>query len=140
MPILRMIALILYSLSLLSGLVYGAVYLMRDRFMPYHKAALGRSWEELDLATRTLLLALMKAVGGGALGCAIAGTFILAGPFIAGETWANWALLTIILCSFLPAAYATFLVHAKTGASTPRGLSLAALLMGTVAFIFCLVQ
>ena len=140
MPTLRIIALILYSLSLFSGLVYGAVYLTRNRFMPYHKAALGRTWEELDPATRTLLLALIKTVGGGALGCAIAGVFILAGPFIAGETWANWALLTTILCSFLPAAYATFLVHAKTGANTPRGPALMVLFMGAVAFIFCLVQ
>ena len=138
MPTLRIIAFILYSLSLLSGLIYGVVYLMRDRFMPYHRAALGRAWEELDLPTRTLLLALMKTTGGGVLGCAIAGTFVLAGPFIAGERWANWALLATIFCSFLTAVYATFLVHAKTGASTPRLPALAVLVMGAVAFIFSL--
>ena len=55
--------------------------------------ALGRAWKELGLPTRTLLLALMKTAGGGALGCAVAGAFVLAGPFTAGETWANWALL-----------------------------------------------
>ena len=140
MPTLRIIALILYAVSLFSGLVYGAAYLARDRFMPYHEAALGRTWEELDLATRTLLLALMKTAGGGALGCAIAGAFVLAGPFIAGETWANWALLATILCSFLPAVYATFLVHAETGADTPRVPAVAVLVMGAVAFIFCLAQ
>lgn len=139
-PTQRMIALILYSLSLFAGLVYGALYLMRNRFMPYHRAALGRAWEELDLPTRTLILALMKVVGGGVLGCTIAGAFVLAGPFIAGDTWANWALLTTILCSFLPAVYATFLVHAKTGAKTPRVPALAVLAMGTVAFLLCLVQ
>lgn len=140
MPTLRIIALILYSLSLLSGMVYGVVYLMRDRFMPYHRAALGRPWEELDLPTRTLLLALMKTAGGGALGCAVTGAFVLAGPFIAGERWANWALLATILCSFVPAVYATFLVHAKTGANTPRVPALAVLVMGALAFMLCLVQ
>jgi hypothetical protein len=112
---------------------------MRDRFMPYHEAALGRDWEELDLPTRTLLLALMKTAGGGALAGAIAGAFVLAGPFIAGETWANWALIAIILCG-APAVYAAFLVHAKTGANTPRVPALAALVMGAVAFLFCLAQ
>ena len=140
MPTLRIIALILYGVSLLCGLVYGAVYLTRDRFLPYHEAALGRGWEELDLPTRTLLLALMRTAGGGALGCAISGAFVFAGPFIAGERWANWALLATILCSFLPAAYATFLVHAKTRANTPRVPALAVLVMGVVAFAFCLMQ
>jgi hypothetical protein len=129
-----MIALILYSLSLIPGLVYGVVYLMRGRFMPYHRAALGRAWEELDLPTRTLLLGLMKTVGGGMLGCTVAGGFVLAGPFVAGEPWANWALLAIGLCAGLPAVYASFLVHAKTGADTPRLPALAVLVLGTVAF------
>ena len=140
MPTLRIVALILYSVSLLCGLVYGAVYLMRDRFMPYHEAAWGRTWQELDLPTRKLLLGLMKTVGGGVLGCTVAGAFVLAGPFIAGERWANWALLAAIFCSFSPAVYATFLVHAKTGANTPRVPALAVLVMGAAAFAFCFVQ
>ena len=62
----------------------------------------------------------MKTTRGGALEWVVAGAFVLAGPFIAGERWANWALLATILCSFLLAVYTTFLVHAETGANTPR--------------------
>ena len=140
MPTLRMIALVLYTLSLIPGLVYGVVYLMRGRFMPYHRAALSREWEELDYPTRTLLLGLMKTVGGGMLGCTIGGAFVLARPFLAGEPWANWALLAIGLCAGLPAIYATFLIQARTGADTPRLPAVAVFVLGTVAFVLGVLQ
>ncbi|HEX3876869.1 MAG TPA: hypothetical protein VHW24_07785 [Bryobacteraceae bacterium] len=53
--------------------------------MPFHRATLGRVWEELDLQTQRLVLALMTTVGGGVLGCTTAGAFVLVGPFWAGE-------------------------------------------------------
>lgn len=132
---MRTLSLILYVLALLPGLIYGAVYLVRRRFMPYHQAALGRTREELDLPTRTLLLGWMKIVGGGMLGCAIAGGFLLFVPFRAGEAWANWALLAIVLCGGLPAVYSTFLIHARTGAATPRAAALLVPSLGLAAFI-----
>ncbi|KPK11998.1 MAG: hypothetical protein AMJ62_16160 [Myxococcales bacterium SG8_38] len=47
------------------SLVLGTIYLFRDSFMPYHAAALGKSWTELGPATQTLLKALMEVAAGG---------------------------------------------------------------------------
>lgn len=46
-------------------IVFGFVYLFKESFMPYHAVALSSSWEELNPAFQTLILALMRAAGGG---------------------------------------------------------------------------
>jgi hypothetical protein len=46
-------------------IVFGLVYLFKDSFMSYHAVALSSSWEELNPAFQTLILALMRAAGGG---------------------------------------------------------------------------
>ena len=41
----------LYAAMAFVSLTFGAIYLLRDSFMPYHAAALGKEWAELDPAT-----------------------------------------------------------------------------------------
>jgi hypothetical protein len=63
------IAAFLYATMAFVSLVLGAIYLFRDSFMPYHAAALGKDWGELDPATQTLLKALMEVAAGLAARC-----------------------------------------------------------------------
>ena len=129
----RSIAFFLYFLCLLAPLVYGVRYLVRSRFLPYHQAALNMPWEALDFRLQTLLLGLIKVVGGGMFATAVSGFFILFLPFRAGASWANWALLAIILCSGLPAIYATSSIRRKTGARTPQLPPILTVILGVIA-------
>jgi len=37
-----------YGLSALISMLFGAMYLVRSTFMPYHQEALGKPWQQLD--------------------------------------------------------------------------------------------
>ena len=131
---LHSIAFCLFALALLPPVVYGLVYLVRGRFMPYHEAALGRPWEDLDLRLQTLLIGLLKVIGGCMLSCSVAGYILLWIPFRESHSWANWVLFVIVSCGGLPAVYSTFLIQARTGAATPRVPAVIVVATGVVAF------
>jgi len=59
------VAALLYAATAFVSVVLGVIYLLRDSFMPYHAAALGKAWGELDPATQALLKALMEVAAGG---------------------------------------------------------------------------
>lgn len=140
MTILHSIAAYLFGAALLPAAIYGFLYLIRNQFMPYHAAALGRTWEELDLRLQTLLIGLLKIVGGCMLTCSVVGYVLLWIPFRENSAWANWALFVIVSCGGLPAVYSTFLVHARTGAATPRIPGLVTVVAGAVAFVLALIS
>ena len=129
----RSIAFCLYFLCFLAPFVFGVRYLVRSRFLPYHQAALNMPWEALDFRLQTLLLGLIKAAAGGMLATAAGGFSILFLPFRAGASWANWALLAILLCGGLPTIYATNRVWRKTGASTPQLPAILVVALGVIA-------
>jgi len=134
MTTLHSVAFYFFAVALLPATIYGLLYLARDRFMPYHAAALGRTWEDLDLRLQTLLVGLLKIVGGCMLTCSVVGYILLWIPFRENQAWANWALLIIISCGGIPAVYSTSLIHAKTGAATPRVPAVIVVIAGIVAF------
>lgn len=45
-------AFICYALAALLSLVFGAIYLVRSQFMPYHEEAVGIPWQQLDPRSR----------------------------------------------------------------------------------------
>lgn len=107
---------------LVAGVLGGAmglIYLFSPKFMPYHAAAIGTSWEELAPSYQVLFLALLRAVGGGFLASAIACFILLFIPYRAKAAWARWALLVVGLTVTVPALYATLIVKWGTSASPP---------------------
>jgi hypothetical protein len=98
---------------------FGLVYLFTPKFMPYHAAAIGTSWEKLTPAYQALFLALLKAVGGGFLASATACFILLFIPYRAKAAWARWALLVVGLIVGIPAIYATLILRWGTPASPP---------------------
>jgi len=50
--------------AVLPGFVFGAIYLFRGEFMPYHAVAVGMAWSEVPHPFQILTLALLKGVGG----------------------------------------------------------------------------
>lgn len=132
-------ATVCYALAVLVAMAFGVVYLTRSRFMPYHSDALQLSWDELDSQLQALLLALMRAVGGGWLAVSLSVAFLLVFPFRAGETWARYAIPLVGLAAALPTLYATLHVRSRTPASPPVNLVVVAILLLIVGFIISLV-
>lgn len=114
-----LIAFVCYGLSALISMLFGAIYLVRSRFMPYHQEALGKSWQQLDQNLQALLVGLMRTAGGGLLATGVSVAILLLIPFRAGESWSKYSIPVIGLLCAIPALYATILIRSRTQARTP---------------------
>lgn len=129
------VAALLYSITAVVSLVLGATYLLRDSFMPYHAAALGRSWAEVDAATRALLKALMEVAGAGWLALGTLILLLVAVPIRRGERWARLAAPAALLVFYVPTLLATLHVLRETPASPPWRFNVVACLCAVVGLL-----
>ena len=130
MSLLLSLAFACHLIGILTIVGFGVVYLLRKQFLPYHAVALGKEWAEVPREVQVLILALMRAVSGNALGLAALLTFVLWIPFRAG---APWALVAVPISGFLASAgalYAMHIVATNTPAKPPRLPVLVALAFG----------
>ena len=129
------VAAFLYAGTALVSLVLGAIYLFRDSFMPYHAAALGRGWGELEPATQALLKALMEVAAGGWLALGALVLLLVAFPIRRGERWARLAAPAALLLFYVPTLLATLSVLHETPASPPWRFNVLACLCAVVGFL-----
>lgn len=111
---------------------FGLVYLFKNSFMPYHADAISRTWEELNPAFQILILALMRAAGGGFF---LAGLMIIILQRIYNRTKQKWIPSLILFMGViivLTTVYATLIVRLNTNANPPT-LSSAAALVGLIS-------
>lgn len=113
----------------------GGIYLVRDSFMPYHAAALGKDWGELDPATQAFLKALMEVAAGGWLALGALVLLLVAFPIRRGERWARLAAPAALLLFYVPTLLATLRVLHGTPASPPWRFNLVACLSAVVGFV-----
>lgn len=131
----RKFALFWYRVVALLSLVFGLLYVSSREFTSYHKKALGVSWEELNDATQTLLLALMDVGGGGMLAMFIFLVALTQWPFRRGERWARFTIPIGILALYVPTLIATLNVLLKTPGDPPWYLALAACAAAVIGFV-----
>jgi hypothetical protein len=122
-------ALVCDGIVAITSICFGALYLVRSSFMPYHRAAVGVPWDELDPRMRALLLGLLRVAGGGLVGSGIALAIVLALPFRDGDGWSRWALALIGATATLPSLYATVSIRLRTRARTPVWVSVAGVVL-----------
>ena len=108
-----------YTLFLLLTITFSVFYLFRTEFMPYHAAAVGQNWSEVNPAFQSLILGLMKAVGAAWLSLSIAITILLIKYFKQGIRWAFWAIPAIALIPVLVNLYVAINMALNTPASPP---------------------
>ena len=125
----------LYAATALVSLVFGAIYFFRDSFMPYHAAALGTEWGELDPATQALLKALMEVAAGGWLALGALVLLLVAFPIRRGERWARLAAPAALLLFYVPTLLATLSVLQETPASPPWRFNVVACLTAVVSLL-----
>lgn len=127
-----------YVLVLVVVALFGAIYLFRPQFMPYHADAVGIPWPEIPRPFQILILALMRTVGGAMLATSVALAAILYVPFRRAETWAKYVLLAGVLVWGIPTLYATLYVRASTPAEPPWIATGTAIATALVAFFLSL--
>jgi hypothetical protein len=94
----------------LLSIFFGVRYLRTKEFMPYHAVVAGKSWSEFDLGVQTIILGMLKIVGGGLTTYGLALLWLLL-PLNRGESWAGWAALTITATAVLPTLYVTIMLR-----------------------------
>ena len=139
MPTTLLISFISYGTIALTSILFGLIYLLRDRFMPYHSEALELSWSDLEPNLQILILALMRAVAGGFLATGLVILILLIIPFRAGDMWSIYTIPSISLCNSLGTLYATLLVKTKTPGNPPFILSSIALILTGLGFLFSII-
>ena len=129
------VAFLCHLLALLLLAIFGLIYLVRSEFMPYHAVAVGQNWSELDPSFQILILALMRAAGGGLLATPCAIGILLFKPFRQGIRWTYWAIPVIGLISSLSSLYATVYVARNTPAAPPWIAAALGALLLVIGFI-----
>ena len=78
---MRKLSLALFALLGVSLIVGGVLYLVTDRFMPYHGEALQSDWDALEPNLQALILGLIKGLGAGSLVAGVATLYMVIGGF-----------------------------------------------------------
>jgi hypothetical protein len=133
------VQLTLLSLAALICLFFAVRYFAAKAFMPYHAVVAGRSWSELEPGVQTIVLGMLKIIGGGFAAYGIALLWMLL-PLSAKAPWAPWAVLTMSAAVLLPTLYVTVaLKRAAPSARTPVApacVVIALVLIGSAMSIF----
>ena len=124
-----------YAFVALYIFAFSFDYLTRSKLLPYYRDAIGKSLAEMDARMQTLILGLMRAVGGCAFAIALAFTTILAIPLRDGEPWAAFALTSIGAVSGATALYAMSYVKSKTPPQPPIWGPILAILLSILGLI-----
>ena len=119
-------------------IIFGSIYLMKNQFMPYHSEAVGFSLSDLEPNFKVLIIALMRAAGGGFLATGLAILVLLIIPWRAGNIWSIYAIPAIGLCTLSGTLYATLLVKMKTPGTPPVILNFIGLGLTIISFVFSL--
>lgn len=125
----QLLATIFNDTAGLVSLAFGLVYLFKGSFLRYHQQAVQRSWSAVDPAFQTLILALMRAVSGGAIAAAIS---VIALQYHFTKTHAGWIPPVILIngsCICLGSIYAMLLVRRHTPGKPPLALLFITLLL-----------
>ena len=111
--------LVLLSIAALLSLVFGIRYFLAKEFMPYHAVVAGTSWSQLTPGLQTIILGMLKIVGGGLTTYGFALLWLLL-PLSRREAWASWAALTITVATVVPTLYVTIVLRRfEPSARTP---------------------
>lgn len=135
-----MVSSVLVALAGAVSVLFGVRYLLTKQFMPYHAAVAGKSWQELDRGVRTIILGMLRIIGGALAAYGLALLWLLV-PLRGGQAWAAWAALTLTAACVLPTLYVTItLRRAAPSAATPIAPAAAVLAMAWVGAVLALLR
>jgi hypothetical protein len=113
-------------------------YLTANEFMPYHAVLAGNAWSSLSVGLQTIILGMLRILGGGFLGCGIA-LAALSYPLSKGERWASWASLAVGCAVWIPTLLVTLMLKsAAPTAQPPTAPTVGILVLVLVSFALSL--
>jgi hypothetical protein len=115
-------------------ITFGLRYVFASKAMPYHLVAMGRHWNEIDDATKAILLALIHCAGAAYLAVSAASLWIVLAALIHGTNWANPALVTMYVVLLVPVTHAMQQVRRTTPGRPPISASVIGLSMALLAY------
>jgi hypothetical protein len=118
-----------YVSAMVGPGVWGAMFLLRSDFMPYHAAAVDMPWSEVPGPFQILIMALLKLAGGGWITVALAEFVLLLVPFRQGARWALWAVPSLALVHFAGVCNAMAHVTLHTTATPPWGATIGSVVL-----------
>jgi hypothetical protein len=116
-------------------ILYGLAYLIEPRLLDFHRGAGQMSWEKLNAGYQTLILSLMRAVGGGAIASGCVGAIL---QYHFSESLQSWMPLTILISgAFVTTGtlYAMVLIRTKTKGRPPVPLVLTSLVLAVIGYL-----
>jgi hypothetical protein len=116
-------------------LVFGVIYLLKGSFMPYHSKAIGLEWGDLDVGVQSVILALMRVVGGGYLAVSIVISLLQKKLTKYRLVWLPLLIFVVGLTVSLSTIYATILVRLNSRGRPPTILAIAGLIFLLVGYI-----
>lgn len=131
---MRKIGLALLLLAGIASIAAGIRYFIADEFMPYHAIVAGRAWSQIEPGTQTIVLGMLKIVGGGFLSCGVALLWLYV-PLRRDEAWARWAALSIAAAVWLPTQYVTLVLKSAATAAQPPIIPTAVILVLVIAAV-----
>jgi hypothetical protein len=131
---MRKTGLALLLLAACASIAAGLRYLLATEFMPYHAIVTGKAWSQVDPGTQTIVLGMLKIVGGGFLSCGVALLWLFV-PLRRDEAWARWAALSIAAAVWLPTQYVTFMLKSAAPVAQPPIIPTAAILVLVLAAV-----
>ena len=94
----------LLALCALVSMAFGLRYLVAREFMAYHAIVAGRAWQQVDTGLQTILLGMLRIIGGGLLTYGVALLWLL-WPLSQRQAWAAGAAFTLTLTAVVPTLY-----------------------------------
>ena len=134
------LAIVLILLVSATSVAFGLRYLLTKEYMPYHAQVSQSSWAEIPTRLQAVILGMLKVVAAGLIALGIALGWLTL-PLSRGESWATWAILSVVLVNGLITIYVTVTLRkieptAKTpvaAAATSVALVMVALLLANLA-------
>jgi hypothetical protein len=113
------LALAAVLLVALGAILFGVRYMRREAYLPYHAAVAGKSFGDLDLGVQTIILGMLKIVGGGFVTLGVT-LLWLCFALHEGVRWAPWAILSVSATALCPMLYVAVRLRAfRPEAQTP---------------------
>ena len=100
------LAIVLILLVSATSVAFGLRYLLTKEYMPYHAQVSQSSWAEIPTRLQAVILGMLKVVAAGLIALGIALGWLTL-PLSRGESWATWAILSVVLVNGLITIYVT---------------------------------
>jgi uncharacterized membrane protein YuzA (DUF378 family) len=131
----QLVATTLYLVVYLLIFLSGVAYLFNSRFLPYHAAAAGKQWDEVDRPMQLVLQTMLRVIGGLMASVGFTGAALVVLLFGSGEDTARYLTPVPAIAFGLPALWASVTLRRDSGAKTPIKEALGIIILPIVALV-----